>query len=100
MDIQLEKIIENEAMNTDRIHLYYYPESDHWKAYGQSAANLVRLVPELAATLFEELFSVASISLNCITVDMEQTERYRLPDYCTLMDDNYIELSLDKQNAE
>lgn len=92
MNTFLENILALEAANTGSIHLFYDAVQEHWVAYGQSALNLARLVPELAGTLIEELFPDYEIRLHRLAVNHEQTERYGLPHYCTLLGDDYARL--------
>lgn len=94
MNTLLENILRLEADNTDCIHLFYDAAQEHWVAYGQSALNLARLVPELKSTLTEEIFADNEIRLYRLVVNHEQTERYGLPYYCTLIDDYYIRLQI------
>lgn len=92
MNTSLETILRLDANTTDSIHLFYESAQEHWIAYGQSALNLVRLVPELSSSLTEEIFADEGIRLHRLTVGHEQTEQYGLPFYCTLLGDDYIEL--------
>ena len=93
IDTSLENILILEADNTTgRIHLHYCPENERWAAYEMSALNLIGLVPELKDELKERIFPDCEIRLRYIEVDAQQTELYRLPDYCTLIGDYYIEL--------
>lgn len=94
MNTSLENILVLEAANNDCIHLFYDAAQEHWVAYGQSALNLVQLVPELESELTEELFPDDEILLYRLTVNHEQTERYGLPFYCTLISDYYIRLQV------
>ena len=93
MNTSLENILTREADNTTGcIHLYYCPENECWAAYELSAVNLAGLIPELKGELTEKVFPDYEVRLRYIEVDERQTEFYRLPDYCTLLDDHYIEL--------
>lgn len=92
MDTSFEYILRQEAANTGSIHLYYCRENEYWIAYGQSAVNLARLVPELEGELAEEIFPDCEIRLPRLTVNHEQTERYGLSHYCILLGDNYVKL--------
>lgn len=92
MNTSFENILTLEAANTGSIHLYYYPEHGYWVAYGQSAINLARLVPELKRNLTEELFADYEILLHRLAVNHEQTEQYGLPYHCTLLGDDYARL--------
>lgn len=47
MNSKLEKILMQEASNTNRIYLHYSPQHGHWVAYEQSALNLLSLAPLL-----------------------------------------------------
>lgn len=92
MNTSLENIFRQEAGNTGSIHLHYCPEHEYWVAYGQSAVNLARLVPELAAGLTEEVFPDYEVRLSRLTVSHEQAERYALSHYCILLGDDYVKL--------
>ena len=61
MNSKLEKILMQEASNTNRIYLHYRPQHGHWVAYEQSALNLLSLAPLLLPD--EEIFSDAEIRL-------------------------------------
>lgn len=94
MNTYLENILIQEAANTDSIHLHYDAAQEQWIAYGQSALNLAQLIPELGCTLTEELFADNEIRLYRLTVNHEQTERYGLPFFCTLLGDDYARLQM------
>lgn len=96
MDTRLEQILLLESVNTDRIHLFLLP-SEEWAAYEQSAVNLQALVPEVRETLNEETFPEEEIWLRRVLLSEELTLKYSLPLLCTLLDDDYIELSPQQQ---
>ena len=66
MNSKLEKILMQEASNTNRIYLHYRPQHEHWVAYEQSALNLLSLAPLLLPD--EEIFSDAEIRLRYATL--------------------------------
>ena len=76
MNSKLEKILMQEASNTNRIYLHYRPQHGHWVAYEQSALNLLSLAPLLLPD--EEIFSDAEIRLRYATINFEQMDRYNL----------------------
>lgn len=88
MNSKLEKILMQEASNTNRIYLHYRPQHGHWVAYEQSALNLLSLAPLLLPD--EEIFSDAEIRLRYATINFEQMDRYNLPAYCTLLGDDIM----------
>ena len=91
MNSKLEKILMQEASNTNRIYLHYRPQHGHWVAYEQSALNLLSLAPLLLPD--EEIFSDAEIRLRYATINFEQMDRYNLPAYCTLLGDDIMVLA-------
>lgn len=94
MDGRLEHILQKESLNTDRIHLFPLLPGNEWAAYEQSAVNLQSLVPEVSATLTEEVFPESEIRLRRVSINDELVEKYELPFLCTILGDDYIELSL------
>ena len=87
MNSKLEKILMQEASNTNRIYLHYRPQHEHWVAY---ELNLLSLAPLLLPD--EEIFSDAEIRLRYATINFEQMDRYNLPAYCTLLGDDIMVL--------
>lgn len=69
------------------------PSGEEWFAYGQSAVNLRSLVPEVADSFTEEVFPELEIRLKRISINYVLTEKYELPFLCTLLGDDYAELS-------
>lgn len=104
MDTHIKDILQKESDNTDRIYLFTQPSGEGWDAYGQSAVNLQSLVPEVAATLTEEIFPEIKTRLQHVSINYELTEKYELPLLCTLLGNDFIELSPkgipDKNNNE
>ena len=62
MNSKLEKILMQEASNTNRIYLHYRPQHEHWVAYEQSALNLLSLAPLLLPD--EEIFAMLLLALS------------------------------------
>lgn len=93
MNPRLEHILRKESDNVDRIYLFPQPSGEEWFAYGQSAVNLRSLVPEVADRFTEEVFPELEIRLERVSINYILTEKYELPFLCTLLGDDYIELS-------
>lgn len=92
MDTQLEELLMQEACNTDHIYLHYCLESGYWVAYERSALNLLTLIPQLLYG--KEHFCEEEMYLHYAFLNSEEMERYQLPCYCTLLGDEYMELTL------
>lgn len=95
MDSYLEQILKLESVNANRIHLFFIPSTEKWLAYEQSAMSLLKIVPEVEETLVDEVFADYEIVLRRVSLSFELTERYSLPHLCTLLGDDYIELTLE-----
>lgn len=93
MDTHLKDILQKESDNTDRIYLFTKSSGEGWDAYEQSAINLQSLVPEVAETFTEEVFPEIETRLQRVSINYELTEKYELPLLCTLIGNDFIELS-------
>jgi len=96
MDLHLEQILQLESQNENCVYLFPQSCNDEWKAYEQSAINLQEFLPEVKETFAEEIFPEAELKLRYIIINLELTIRYVLPQYCTSLGDEYIELTLPK----
>lgn len=96
MDLHLEQILQLESQNENCVYLFPQLCDDEWKAYEQSAINLQDFLPEVKETFAEEIFPEAELKLRYVIINLELTIRYVLPQYCTLLGDEYIELTLPK----
>ncbi len=76
------------------IHLYYCAENGTWRAYENSAARLVDLIPNFESGLYEEHIPDSDTRLMCIDIDFDLEECESLPGYCILLGNDYIELYL------
>lgn len=84
------------SVNTDNddsgyIRLYYDGKTDVWKASGESAGRLARLVPELGLKGRLRAFFAAGISL-----DERQLEQYGLTERVVLVTDSHLVLSAER----
>ncbi|RHR68513.1 hypothetical protein DWW69_19880 [Bacteroides sp. AF16-49] len=93
MSPHLERILRLESANTNLVHLFRLPSGDSWVAYEQSAVNLQSIIPGLKETMAKEDFPEADIWLHRVVVDDTLIYKYSLPLMCTLVGDDYLELS-------
>ncbi len=93
MNALFSNILVKESNNNSSVHLYYFAESDTWKAYGQSAMRLANLIPMLKTALHEENIPGAD-ALKYIDVDLNRKEHNAILQYCISVDDDYMELAV------
>lgn len=93
MSPPLERILLLESANTDLVHLFRLPSGDSWAAYEQSAVNLQSILPGVEETMMKEDFPEADIWLHRVVLDDTLIYKYSLPLMCTLVGDDYLELS-------
>ncbi|MEL5893031.1 hypothetical protein AAE250_05930 [Bacteroides sp. GD17] len=92
MNPRLEQILQLESVNTDFIHLFLLPAENKWAAYEQSAVNLQVFMPEVKATLTEEVFPEADIFLHRVLIDGALAQEHSFPFVCHLWRKDYVEL--------
>ncbi|WP_102408152.1 hypothetical protein [Parabacteroides bouchesdurhonensis] len=92
--MNIEDVLKKEVCNDDHIHLYYCAVKKCWKAYEQSAINLLELIPDL--NIQDEIFEDHHIRLRCALITKEQIECYKLSHALTLLSEEYVELQLNK----
>ena len=93
MSPHLERILRLESANPNLVHLFRLPSGDSWAAYEQSAVNLQSILPGVEETMMKEDFPEADIWLHRVVVDDTLIYKYSLPLMCTLVGDDYLELS-------
>lgn len=94
MDSYLNLVLQLESQNTNCIYLFFQQCNEKWKVYEQSAVNLQKLLPELEMECMEEVFPEAELKLNYVSLSFELLNKYSLPQYCTLLGDDYMKLSI------
>lgn len=96
MNAKFKNIIAIETRNMNHIHLFLNDDGTAWMAYGKSAVNLQILIPELKGE--EALISIADgyTQLFHVKINSEIAQHYNLPTMCTLLGDDYIELTMPK----
>lgn len=93
MSPHLERILRLESVNTNLVHLFRLPSGESWAAYEQSAVNLQSIIPGVKETMMKETFPEADIWLHRVVLDDTLIYKYSLPLMCTLVGDDYLELS-------
>lgn len=93
MEKCLEQILRLESENIH--HIYLFPSSGNgfWDAYEQSAVNLQRLVPEVRGSVVKAVFGNCGLWLRRVRLTEALAVKYSLPLYCTLLGDDYAELT-------
>lgn len=94
MNAKFNRILDIETMNANCIHLFLNDEGTAWMAYEKSASNLQYLIPELKGE--EVLINIPNgyTKLFQVIIKSGVAERYKLPLICTLLGDDYIELTI------
>ncbi|WP_291528027.1 hypothetical protein [Bacteroides sp. UBA939] len=94
MNTLFKNILVKESDNDTSVHLYYFAESDIWKAYEESAMRLMNLIPMLKAALHEVNIPGLNV-LRCVDIDLNRKEHHNaILQYCISMSDDYMELAV------
>lgn len=94
MDAKFCRILELENVNKSRIHLFRSEVDTVWVAYGKSDLNLERLVPRLERTETDLFLGDGCAQLFQVSIHCEAPEVYELLALCTLVGDDYMELTI------
>lgn len=94
MNSKYNQILEMEKVNDNHIYLFLNDEDTEWIAYGKSALNLQNIVPELINEDVNALVWTECFQLFRVTITCEDSEACGLFTMCTLLGDDYIELTI------
>lgn len=94
MEKSLEQILRFESENIHHIYLFSSPDGCFWDAYEQSAVNIQQIIPEVRGAVEKMVFKQVGLWLRHVRINEALVLKYSLPLYCTLLGDDYAELTL------